>query len=128
MGPLRVPKKIGHVAYKLELPPKWSIHDVFHVSLLKPYLQRGEKGVIAALPVDWLEEEPLYEVEQFLAHSDTRVGRTPVRRYLINYDHMHNSWERESNLINCSEALEAYWKQHALQAARARRIARESTD
>jgi len=36
IGPFEVTKRIGHVAYKLALPPHLpKIHDVFYVSLLR---------------------------------------------------------------------------------------------
>ena len=34
-GPFRVLHPVGKQAYKLELPRKWRIHDVFHVSFLE---------------------------------------------------------------------------------------------
>ena len=37
IGPFTVTKAVGKVAYKLQLPDKWTLHPVFHVSLLKPY-------------------------------------------------------------------------------------------
>ncbi|XP_052874453.1 uncharacterized protein LOC128279826 [Gossypium arboreum] len=38
IGPYRVLKRVGLVAYQLELPPELDrIHDVFHVSMLKNY-------------------------------------------------------------------------------------------
>lgn len=49
-GPYQVVKKVGTVAYELELPPHSEIHPVFHVSLLKKKL--GSHAVVqTALPV-----------------------------------------------------------------------------
>ena len=42
MGPFTVSKVINDAAYQLELPTHWKAHNVFHVSLLKPYISNGE--------------------------------------------------------------------------------------
>ena len=42
LGPFTVSKVINPVAYQLELPSRWKTHNVFHVSLLKPYFSNGE--------------------------------------------------------------------------------------
>ena len=36
-GPFSIEKRVGNVAYKVQLPPTVKYHPVFHVSMLKPY-------------------------------------------------------------------------------------------
>jgi len=36
-GPFQVVAIISNAAFKIELPPHWKIHNVFHMSLLIPY-------------------------------------------------------------------------------------------
>jgi hypothetical protein len=44
IGPFKVLKRVGHVAYQLELPNHLSdVHDVFHVSQLKKCLMVTEE-------------------------------------------------------------------------------------
>ena len=39
VGPYEIFKKVGPVAFELALPPDFSsVHPVFHVSLLRPYV------------------------------------------------------------------------------------------
>jgi hypothetical protein len=40
-GPYRIIKQISLVAYRLALPPKAKIHDIFHVSVLKKWVGVG---------------------------------------------------------------------------------------
>ena len=43
-GPFRVIKEVSPIAYKIQLPMSWGIHDVFHASLLSPYRKTAAHG------------------------------------------------------------------------------------
>lgn len=47
-GPFELVSKVGAVAYKLNLPPKASIHPVFHVSQLRKAI--GTSQPVSSLP------------------------------------------------------------------------------
>ena len=121
VGPFKVLRRIGIVAYELELPPVMKCHPVFHVSLLQPYLTSGRLQP-PPIPID-VDGEPEYEVELVLLHRDVKIGKRSRCEYLIKwvgYNHEHNSWEPE-NGMNCDELIAAYW-----QATRSAQNARKS--
>lgn len=62
-GPFKVVEKVGKGAWKLELPPGWSIHPVFHKLLLTPY--RGAERNARPLP-DLVKGQEEFEVEKVL--------------------------------------------------------------
>ena len=39
VGPFTIVDKISPLVYKLQLPDTWKIHNVFHISLLRPWRQ-----------------------------------------------------------------------------------------
>ena len=60
-GLFRVFHPVGKQAYKLELPKKWRIHDVFHMSLLEQDTTR--KGREFSVPEFEPGDDKEYEVE-----------------------------------------------------------------
>ena len=68
-GPFKITQEISPVAYQLELSRAWTIHDVFHSSLLMPYKEAKEYGAqFQHPPPKLIGNEEEYEVEQIINH------------------------------------------------------------
>ena len=70
--PFEIIQVISPMAYKLQLPPTWKIHDVFHASLLLSYRETLEHGPnFSNPPPDLIREEEKYEIDKILSHHGT---------------------------------------------------------
>jgi hypothetical protein len=79
-GPFKVVAKISNVAYRIQLPTTWKIHDMFHVLLLTPYNETTTHSPnFLELPPDLVEGEPKWEVEMIL---EDRIYKKK-KQYLI---------------------------------------------
>ena len=102
----RTNKRIGVVAYHMELPST-KIHDVFHVSLLWPYIADDK---VRPPPTPIFEEDASYEVERKFSHEDRGSRSRSKELYLIKwfgYALEHKPWKLESTLTE--EVLKEYW-------------------
>ena len=64
-GPFKVLKEISPVAFKLELPVSWTIHLVFHMSLLTPYIETLAHGPnYSHPPPDLINRDLINDEEQ----------------------------------------------------------------
>ena len=98
-GPYKVISKVGNVAYELLLPGDWHIHDVFHVSELKPCV--GDVEFEQGIELDSGIE---YEIERLADVRDVR-GR---REYLCKwkgYGDYENSWVKAVDMGNARELV-----------------------
>ena len=108
IGPFKIKERISEVAYRLELPTELRIHDAFHVSLLRRYVD-DKRTPPPPLPLV-IDGEDEYFVESILAHRDSGKGNRKKRSYLVKwlgYGVENNTWEPEENLKD-TKALRLY--------------------
>ena len=80
--PFKVVSQISKVAYHLQLPMFWKIHDIFHASLLTPYKKTEQHGPnFLEPPPEILDREPEWEVEKVL--KERSFGCWKKKQYLI---------------------------------------------
>ena len=107
--PFTIMKRIGPVAYKLELPLLMKIHDIFHVNLLMPYKETEQYGMPYTRPppvIDQGKEE--YKINSII--SDRSFGRNRKKQYLIHwkgYPSSDDSWVNHEDL-HTPEILQEY--------------------
>ncbi|KAL3699316.1 hypothetical protein R1sor_017338 [Riccia sorocarpa] len=116
VGPFTIKRRIGTVAYELDLPSTMRIHPVFHVSLLRRYVSRPpELGAAndARPPPDLIEGEEEFEVERIL-QKRTRGLRGQRVEYLVQwkgYPLYEATWEPVANLSNSPLLIQAFEQQ-----------------
>ncbi len=68
-GPFKILEVLSPVMYKLELPAQWTIHPMFHATLLTPYIETIEHSEnFSRPPPDLVDNNEQYEVETIRSH------------------------------------------------------------
>ena len=102
MGPYEIVERIGEVEYRLRLPPELaSIHDVFHVSILRKYI--ADPSHVLRDQLVELKEDMTYEERpvQIVDRKDQvlRNKVIPLVKVLrMNHGREEATWEREDQM------------------------------
>lgn len=100
---------IGKVNFRLELPPSWTIHPLFHTSLLTPFKETPEYGPgYERTPPDLESGE--HEVEAIVRTKLDRRFAEPLRYFVKwkTYSDAENTWEPASNLGNAVDIVKEF--------------------
>jgi hypothetical protein len=88
--PFKVTKVISHVAYQLQLPIAWKIHNVFHASYLSLYKETVEHGPNFLEPLsDLIEGQPEWEVEAIVRMR--HFGPKKKKQYRVHWKGYSNA-------------------------------------
>jgi hypothetical protein len=96
-GPYRVSKRVGSVAYDLDLPRGSKIHNVFHVSCLKRAIDKHITPIEELPPMD--EEGQLVLIpEEILEFRERKLRKRSIGEYLVKWKNLpveDATWEGE---------------------------------
>ena len=99
-GPYKILKKIGEVAYELELPPEIIINNVFHVSCMKK-AARQQIFVSEELPPLDDKGHLVLVQEKVLQTRERRLRNKTIKEYMVQWKGLPSedaTWEGEQIL------------------------------
>jgi hypothetical protein len=109
-------KEINKVTMQVDLPNKLRMHDVFHVSLLRPYVE-GKSPRSPRIPVV-LAGEHEFVVDKIVQYDFIKVSSKKTQIECLvrwqGYTDEHDTWEIMDSLHNCPEVVAKYTKEHKL--------------
>ncbi len=123
-GPFQVLHAVGKQAYKLELPAKWKIHNIFYVSLLEQDTTRKGRVDNKALPEPEkklefeVEGNKEYEIEAIIdsaVYNQQANNQMPGLYYLVlwkGYPEEENTWEPSLAVLHLRKWISTFYKEH----------------
>jgi hypothetical protein len=114
VGPFKILKKVSSHAYRLKLPASYkSLHNIFHINLLEPYIENKipNRRQPPPPPVE-VDEMVEYEVSAIL---DSRKYRNKIQ-YLVEwagYEDLpeYHTWEPAANVEHAKEFTQDFHRQ-----------------
>ena len=124
-GPFKVLRRIGSLAYELDIPTHWKVHPVFSIAMLEP-MPSGSDPYERPVP----DQPDAIHVEGDTATQKSweveRIVDKRGDRYLVRWkgwDPSHDLWRSKSQLGNASELITEYEDRiKAIRNQKARRL------
>ena len=113
VGPFRILEKVGHLAYKLDVPRDWRIHPVFSVAQLEPApppaLDPFSRPIPSEPPPVFVEGDTdtlkSFEVERLLNKRLVKRRKGRNIKYLVRWKGYGPEWDRWYNVKELDNAV-----------------------
>ena len=118
-GPFKILARVGRLAYCLELPSHWNIHNIINIAFLEPALKGDDPWERTQPPPDTVhdkhypDDEDRYDIEKILMKRTRRLGRARrlYTEYLVRwkgFDESHDEWKRAEDLEGAQELVDEF--------------------
>ena len=104
VGSFRIEDKVKEQVYRLTLSSIYRIHNIFHVSLLKPYHHRADSEEADAFMqvLELIDDEEQWEIEEILDKTKSK-GTYYYKIKWMSWGDSYNQWLPEDELNNAAE-------------------------
>ncbi|MCO5608288.1 hypothetical protein L7F22_062494 [Adiantum nelumboides] len=100
-GPYEIANGISDQAYKLRLPPNLNVHNVFHVSLLKPYVPNPDQLLDVEQIVVFAQGNLELQLDYILEMRERKLRNRSIIEHLVKWKDFPEedaTWEDEVTL------------------------------
>lgn len=118
-GPFEITECVGRLAYHLNLPAHWCIHNVINIAFLEP-AAKGDDPFNCSKPAPgavhderFPEDQDRYDVDRILAKWERRIGRAArlFTEYLVcwrGFDESHDEWLQAEDLTGAQDLVNEF--------------------
>lgn len=114
-GNFLIKRRIGNMAYELDLPPAWKVHTVISIAQLEP-ANNSSDPYMRPRPtnpgaVEMSEGNDTYEVEKVIKNRVRCYEKRIVKQYLLQwrgYGPEHDEWRNENECSDCISAVNEF--------------------
>ena len=118
-GPFEITECISHLAYHLNLPAHWHIHNVINIAFLEPAI-KGDNPFNCTKPASgavhderFPEDQDCYNVEQILAKWEHQIRHAAClfTEYLVcwcGFDESHDEWLQAKDLTGTQDLVNEF--------------------